>query len=36
MKLDPKTCWTAVQARDASKDGTFVYGVSTTGVYCRP
>lgn len=36
MKLDPKTCWTAVQARDASKDGAFVYGVSTTGVYCKP
>ena len=36
MKLDSKTCWTAVNARDASKDGTFVYGVMTTGVYCRP
>jgi AraC family transcriptional regulator of adaptative response/methylated-DNA-[protein]-cysteine methyltransferase len=28
--------WNAVQTRDASKDGTFVYGVATTGVYCRP
>ncbi|MGH8171685.1 MAG: bifunctional DNA-binding transcriptional regulator/O6-methylguanine-DNA methyltransferase Ada [Rhodanobacteraceae bacterium] len=36
MKLDPETCWTAVQQRDASKDGTFVYGVRTTGVYCNP
>ena len=26
----------AVFARDASSDGTFVYGVQTTGVYCRP
>ncbi len=36
MKLDPKTCWAAVQARDAAKDGAFVYGVATTGVYCKP
>src|SRR5512144_674850 len=36
MKLDADTCWTAVQERDASKDGAFVYGVLTTGVYCRP
>ena len=36
MKLDYETCWTAVDARDASKDDTFVYGVMTTGVYCRP
>jgi AraC family transcriptional regulator of adaptative response/methylated-DNA-[protein]-cysteine methyltransferase len=28
--------WTAVVARDASADGTFVYSVRTTGVYCRP
>jgi AraC family transcriptional regulator, regulatory protein of adaptative response / methylated-DNA-[protein]-cysteine methyltransferase len=28
--------WTAVVARDASADGTFVYSVKTTGVYCRP
>ena len=28
--------WTAVAARDASADGTFVYSVRTTGVYCRP
>jgi AraC family transcriptional regulator of adaptative response/methylated-DNA-[protein]-cysteine methyltransferase len=25
-----------VRARDASADGTFVYSVKTTGVYCRP
>jgi AraC family transcriptional regulator of adaptative response/methylated-DNA-[protein]-cysteine methyltransferase len=31
---DPR--WAAVQARDASADGQFVYSVRTTGVYCRP
>lgn len=28
--------WVAVQARDARADRHFVYGVRTTGVYCRP
>src|SRR5438552_1035260 len=28
--------WDAVLARDASQDGTFVFAVSSTGVYCRP
>ncbi|WP_326535947.1 bifunctional DNA-binding transcriptional regulator/O6-methylguanine-DNA methyltransferase Ada [Pseudorhodoferax sp.] len=28
--------WAAVQARDARADGCFVYGVKTTGVFCRP
>jgi len=28
--------WNAVVARDASRDGEFVFAVSTTGVYCRP
>ena len=36
MKLDSETCWNAVRERDSTKDGTFVYGVLTTGVYCRP
>ena len=31
---DPR--WTAVRHRDAKADGTFVYSVKTTGVYCRP
>lgn len=31
---DPR--WRSVVARDARADGTFVYCVSTTGVYCRP
>lgn len=28
--------WSAVQARDKSADGQFVYSVKTTGIYCRP
>ena len=28
--------WQAVLERDRSLDGTFVFGVSTTGVFCRP
>jgi AraC family transcriptional regulator of adaptative response/methylated-DNA-[protein]-cysteine methyltransferase len=28
--------WQAVQARDQSQDGSFVFAVSSTGVYCRP
>jgi AraC family transcriptional regulator of adaptative response/methylated-DNA-[protein]-cysteine methyltransferase len=28
--------WSAVKARDRSFDGTFLYSVRTTGVYCRP
>ncbi|HMA30640.1 MAG TPA: bifunctional transcriptional activator/DNA repair enzyme AdaA, partial [Casimicrobiaceae bacterium] len=31
---DPR--WAAVVARDAAADGSFVYSVRTTGVYCRP
>jgi len=28
--------WKALAARDGSADGTFVYGVTSTGIYCRP
>ncbi len=28
--------WDAVERRDRAMDGTFFYGVLTTGVYCRP
>jgi AraC family transcriptional regulator of adaptative response/methylated-DNA-[protein]-cysteine methyltransferase len=28
--------WQAVQLRDSSLDGTFVFAVSSTGVFCRP
>jgi len=34
--LDDGMCWRAVQRRDRAADGTFVYSVRTTGVYCRP
>jgi len=30
------TRWQAVLSRDAAADGKFVFGVTTTGVYCRP
>ncbi|SEN18043.1 AraC family transcriptional regulator, regulatory protein of adaptative response / methylated-DNA-[protein]-cysteine methyltransferase [Pseudomonas sp. ok272] len=33
-ELDPR--WSAVLSRDPSADGQFVYGVKTTGIYCRP
>jgi AraC family transcriptional regulator, regulatory protein of adaptative response / methylated-DNA-[protein]-cysteine methyltransferase len=33
-ELDPR--WQSVTMRDASADGTFVYAVKTTGIYCRP
>ncbi len=28
--------WQAVLSRDAAADGKFVFGVTTTGIYCRP
>jgi AraC family transcriptional regulator of adaptative response/methylated-DNA-[protein]-cysteine methyltransferase len=34
--MDEELCWRAVAGRDGRKDGTFWYGVVTTGVYCRP
>jgi AraC family transcriptional regulator of adaptative response/methylated-DNA-[protein]-cysteine methyltransferase len=34
--LNSEQCWQAVQEHDATYDGRFVYGVITTGVYCRP
>ena len=34
--IDEDAAWTAVQARDRTADGTFVTGVLTTGIYCRP
>ncbi|KAF0866157.1 bifunctional DNA-binding transcriptional regulator/O6-methylguanine-DNA methyltransferase Ada [Pseudomonas sp. LD120] len=34
IEQDPR--WQAVLERDARADGSFVYGVKTTGVYCRP
>ena len=34
IETDPR--WTAILARDSSADGSFLYSVKTTGVYCRP
>ena len=28
--------WKALAGRDSSADGTFIYGVTSTGIYCRP
>src|SRR5437764_5795026 len=28
--------WQAVQSRDSRPNGTFVYAVSSTGIYCNP
>ena len=36
MKLSEETRWQAVVNRDASLDGTFVFAVSSTGIFCRP
>lgn len=34
--LSNQARWKAVSTRDARHDGRFVFGVRTTGVYCRP
>lgn len=34
--LRSDVAWDAVRRRDASMSGRFVFGVTTTGVYCRP
>src|SRR5262249_56162395 len=34
--VDDEGCWKALKRRDRGADGTFVYSVRTTGVYCRP
>ncbi|KAG9258245.1 metal binding domain of Ada family protein [Emericellopsis atlantica] len=33
---DENSRWAAVRSRDISADGTFVYGVRSTKIYCRP
>jgi AraC family transcriptional regulator, regulatory protein of adaptative response / methylated-DNA-[protein]-cysteine methyltransferase len=35
MMLDEESCWQAVQNRDSTFDGSFIYAVHSTGVYCR-
>ncbi len=34
--LPPDSAWNAVSARDRAADGTFVFAVRTTGIFCRP
>lgn len=34
--MDEADCWRVVLERDGRCDGTFVYAVRSTGVYCRP
>ncbi|HEX5759869.1 MAG TPA: bifunctional DNA-binding transcriptional regulator/O6-methylguanine-DNA methyltransferase Ada [Thermoanaerobaculia bacterium] len=34
--IDHDQAWAAVLARDAGRDGSFVYAVASTGIYCRP
>ena len=34
--FDSEAAWQQVLERDASVDGRFVYGVQSTGIYCRP
>src|SRR5215813_6590271 len=33
---DHPELWNAVLSRDSSRDGTFVFAVRSTGIYCRP
>src|SRR5690349_25174613 len=35
VKRNPEL-WNAVLTRDASRDGSFVFAVRSTGIYCRP
>jgi len=34
--MNEERAWKAVEHRDGEADGSFVYGVTSTGVYCRP
>lgn len=36
MRIDARSCYQALAARDARFDGLFFVGVTTTGIYCRP
>lgn len=36
LEIDVEIRWQAVQARDAKFNGIFVYGVSSTRIYCKP
>ena len=34
--IDEELSWHAMAARDATRDGDFVFAVSSTGIFCRP
>jgi AraC family transcriptional regulator of adaptative response/methylated-DNA-[protein]-cysteine methyltransferase len=34
--LNEDACWSAVVHKDSAQDGRFLFGVLTTGVFCRP
>lgn len=34
--LNEERCWQAVLDREREQDGRFVFGVTTTGIFCRP
>src|SRR5664279_5770207 len=36
MQTELQNKWQQVMARDARQDGSFVFAVRTTGIYCRP
>jgi AraC family transcriptional regulator, regulatory protein of adaptative response / methylated-DNA-[protein]-cysteine methyltransferase len=36
LRRESGSRWRAVQTRDRRADGSFVYGVRSTGIYCRP
>jgi AraC family transcriptional regulator of adaptative response/methylated-DNA-[protein]-cysteine methyltransferase len=36
LPFDADDAWGAVLRRDASRDGDFVYAVTSTGIFCRP
>ncbi len=36
MRLDPGTCYAALQSKDRRFEGRFFVGVTTTKIYCRP
>ena len=36
MGATPRAWWRAVAARDSAFDGSFVFAVRTTGIFCRP
>jgi AraC family transcriptional regulator, regulatory protein of adaptative response / methylated-DNA-[protein]-cysteine methyltransferase len=35
-RMEDESRWPAVLKRDATRDGSFVFAVTTTGIYCRP